>query len=211
MSPVVFQNPFSTRFTRPGVISWHSTSTSPSGLLKSLEELDDRALISGPHGSGKSTLLSHCCAAARAQGYEVYYFRCYSWVDVVRAVRLLVESSPKHDFVCIDSLEMLRFFGWFFCLVADFRRVRVVVTVHKRPWWCMWPVLVNTETSFRTFHELVRGLMAKCSPMETINFSKVMLQDIFKRNAGNLRESFFELYDQYEVHSRTLRQIKNRQ
>ena len=210
MSTVVSQNPFSTRFIRPGVIPWHSTTTSPSALLKSLKDSNNRVVISGPHGSGKSTLLCHFCSVAREQGYEVYYLRCRSWIDVMRAIRLFFDVRPRHDFVCIDSLEMLKFFGWFFCLVADFRRVRVVVTVHKRPWWCMWPVLVNTETSFRTFHELVRGLMVKCSPMETINFSKVMLQDIFKRNAGNLRESFFELYDHYEVHSRTLRQIKNR-
>ena len=211
MSTVLIHNPFSTRFIRPGVIPWHSTTTSPSALLKSLNGFGNRVVIAGPHGSGKSTFLMHFCSVARVQGHEVCYLRCRSWIDVMRAIRLFVHVSPRCGFVCVDSFEMLSFFGWFLCLIADLRGISVVVTVHERPWWCTWPVLVNTKTRFKTFDKLVQELMTKCSRTETINFSKQMLQDVFNRNSGNLRESFFELYDHYEVHSRTLRQIKNRQ
>ncbi len=211
MSTVVIHNPFSTRFIRPGVIPWHSTTTSPSALLNTLKDFDNRVIISGPHGSGKSTLLNHFCSLARVQGHEVCYLRCHSWIDAMRAIRLFVDVSPRHDFVCIDSFEMLSFFGWFLCLIADLRGIGVVVTVHERPWWCTWPVLVNTKTRFKTFDKLVQELMTKCSRTEMINFSKEMLQDVFKRNSGNFRESFFELYDHYESHSRTTLHMRKRQ
>jgi energy-coupling factor transporter ATP-binding protein EcfA2 len=210
MSTVVSRNPFSTRFIRPGVIPWHSTTTSPSALLKSLKDLNNRVVISGPHGSGKSTLLCHFCSVAREQGYKVYYLRCRSWIDVMRAIRLFFDVRPRHDFVCIDSLEILSISGWFLCSVADLRGIRVVGTVHERPWWCTWPVLINTKTSFKTFDKIVRELMTKFCRTEIINFSREMLQEVFKRNSGNLRESFFELYDHYESCSRTTLHMKKR-
>jgi hypothetical protein len=55
----------------------------------------------------------------------------------------------------------------------------------------------------KTFHGLVQELLAKFSGTGTIEFNDAMLKDVFQRHSGNLRESFFELYDHYELQYRT--------
>ena len=55
----------------------------------------------------------------------------------------------------------------------------------------------------KTFHWLVKELLEKFSGTETIEFNSAMLKDVFQRHSGNLRESFFELYDHYERQYRT--------
>jgi len=126
-----------------------------------------------------------------------------SWLDVIGVMRVFVIINPKHSLVSIDSWERLGFLGWFLCRLADFRGIRVVVTVHHRKWWNNWPVLLNTEVDEKTFQRLVQELLAKFSESETIEFNDAMLKDVFQRHSGNLRESFFELYDHYERQYRT--------
>ena len=198
MGTTVFQNPFSTRFVRPGAIPWHSTDASPNSLFLRLYDTENRAIICGPHGTGKSTILSHLASAAQRQGLQVHCLRMYSWLDAIGVMRVFAIINPKHSLVFIDSWERIGFLGWFLCRIADFRGIRVVVTVHHRKWWNNWPVLLNTKVDEKTFHLLVRELLTKFSGTETIEFNDAMLKDVFQRHSGNLRESFFELYDHYE-------------
>lgn len=202
MSTLVFQNPFSTRFIRPGAIPWLSTSTSLSSLLLRLCSIDNRAIICGPHGSGKSTILSHLVSIAKRQGLNVHCLRISSWLDVIGVIRLFATIHPKQSLVAIDSWELLGFLGWFLCQIADFRGVCVILTVHEVPWWNRWPVLLHMEADAKTFHQLVHKLMAKSSRSKNIKFSRAMLHDVLQRNSGNFREAFFELYDHYERQSR---------
>ena len=202
MSTLVFQNPFSTRFVRPGAIPWLSTGTSLSSLLVRLCSVDNRAIICGPHGSGKSTILSHLISIAQRQGLNVHFLRISSWFDVIRVIRVFVTIHPKQSLVAIDSWELLGFLGWFLCKLADFRGVCVILTVHKEPWWNRWPVLLHMEANAEIFYQLVHELMTKCLRSENFKFSRAMLHDVLQRNSGNFREAFFELYDHYERQSR---------
>lgn len=203
MNTPVFQNPFSTRFVRPGAIPWHSTETSLSSLLLRLYDSDNRAIICGPHGSGKSTILCHLASAAKRNGFKIHCLRICSRLDAIRVVRVFATINPRQSIVSIDSWELLGFLGWFMCRLAEFRGIRVVVTVHHRTWWNNWPVLLNTEVDEKTFRQLVQGLLAKFSENQTIQFDGALLKDVFQRHSGNLRESFFELYDRYELECRT--------
>ena len=202
MSTLVIQNPFSTRFIRPGAIPWLSTDASLNSLLLRLCSVDNRALICGPHGSGKSTILSHLVSTAQRQGLNVHYLRISSWLDVIGVIRVFATIRPKKSLVAIDSWELLGFLGWFLCQLADFRGVGVILTVHEVTWWNRWPVLLHMEADDKTFQQLVHELMTKSSRSENIKFSRAMLHDVLQRNSGNFRESFFELYDHYERQSR---------
>ena len=202
MSTLVIQNPFSTRFIRPGAIPWLSTDASLNSLLLRLCSVDNRALICGPHGSGKSTILSHLVSTAQRQGLNVHYLRISSWLDVIGVIRVFATIRPKKSLVAIDSWELLGFLGWFLCQLADFRGVGVILTVHEIPWWNRWPVLLHMEADAKTFQQLVHKLMTKSSRSGNIKFSRAMLHDVLQRNSGNFRESFFELYDHYERQSR---------
>lgn len=203
MNTPVFQNPFSTRFVRPGVIPWHSTETSLSSLLLRLYRRDNRAIICGPHGSGKSTILCHLASEAKRKGFKIHCLRICSRLDAIRVVRVFATIDPRQSIVSIDSWELLGFLGWFLCRLAEFRGIRVVVTVHHRTWWNNWPVLLNTEADEKIFRQLVQELLAKFSENQTIQFNGALLKDVFQRHSGNLRESFFELYDHYELQCRT--------
>lgn len=202
MSTLVFQNPFSTRFVQPGAIPWLATDTSIDSLLFRLYDVGNRAIICGPHGSGKSTILSHLASVAQRKGLKVHCLRIRSWIDAIRVMRVFATINPKQSLVSVDSWERLGFFGWFLCQFADFRGLCVVVTVHKRPWWNNWPVLLHMKADGKTFRLLVDELMTKYAGSKTIEFSGAMLRDVFQRHSGNLREGFFELYDHYERQSR---------
>jgi len=202
MSTLVFQNPFSTRFVQPGAIPWLATDTSIDSLLFRLYDAGNRAIICGPHGSGKSTILSHLASVAQRKGLKVHCLRIRSWIDAIRVMRVFATINPKQSLVSVDSWERLGFFGWFLCQFADFRGLCVVVTVHKRPWWNNWPVLLHMKADDKTFRLLVDELMTKYAGSKTIEFSGAMLRDVFQRHSGNLREGFFELYDHYERQSR---------
>jgi len=202
MSTLVFQNPFSTRFVQPGAIPWLATDTSIDSLLFRLYDVGTRAIICGPHGRGKSTILSHLASVAQRKGLKVHCLRIRSWIDAIRVMRVFATINPKQSLVSVDSWERLGFFGWFLCQFADFRGLCVVVTVHKRPWWNNWPVLLHMKADDKTFRLLVDELMTKYAGSKTIEFSGAMLRDVFQRHSGNLREGFFELYDHYERQSR---------
>ena len=52
-------NPFSTRYTRPGAIPFRfPPGTSADGLVEQLRRQQWRGAIVGPHGSGKSSLVA---------------------------------------------------------------------------------------------------------------------------------------------------------
>ena len=202
MSTLVFQNPFSTRFVQPGAIPWLATDISLRAVLFRLYDVDNRAIICGPHGSGKSTILSHLASVAQREGLKVHCLRIRSWIDAIRVMRVFATINPKQSLVSVDSWELLGFLGWFLCQFADFRGLCVVVTVHERPWWNNWHVLLHTIADDKTFSLLVHELMTKYAGSKTIEFSGAMLRDVFQRHSGNLREGFFELYDHYERQSR---------
>ena len=202
MSTLVFQNPFSTRFVQPGAIPWLATDISLRAVLFRLYDVDNRAIICGPHGSGKSTILSHLASVAQREGLKVHCLRIRSWIDAIRVMRVFATINPKQSLVSVDSWELLGFLGGFLCQFADFRGLCVVVTVHERPWWNNWPVLLHTKADDKTFRLLVHELMTKYAGSKTIEFSGAMLRDVFQRHSGNLREGFFELYDHYERQSR---------
>ena len=191
MSTLVFQNPFSTRFVQPGAIPWLATDISLRAVLFRLYDVDNRAIICGPHGSGKSTILSHLASVAQREGLKVHCLRIRSWIDAIRVMRVFATINPKQSLVSVDSWELLGFLGWFLCQFADFRGLCVVVTVHERPWWNNWPVLLNTKADDKTFRLLVHELMTKYAESKTIEFSGAMLRDVFQRHSCNLREGFF--------------------
>ena len=174
MSTLVFQNPFSTRFVQPCAIPWLATDISLRAVLFRLYDVDNRAIICGPHGSGKSTILSHLASVAQREGLKVHCLRIRSWIDAIRVMRVFATINPKQSLVSVDSWELLGFLGWFLCQFADFRGLCVVVTVHERPWWNNWPVLLHTKADDKTFRLLVHELMTKYAGSKTIEFSGAM-------------------------------------
>lgn len=192
-------NPFATRFTQPGQIVPVDADGRPVDLVALLDRLDSlggRAAIAGPHGSGKSTLLARLRSQAAARGQPTVLFRLGQGrsPDAMAAVNTVL-GAPAGSMVCLDSWERLGPLArWATRLAARRRRCHLVVTTH-RP--AGLPVLIHHEPSVATLLSIVRQL-----PEATQWLGSVIrdddIREAFHRDAPNLREALFRLYDLFE-------------
>lgn len=194
----VVHNPFATRSTRPGQLAWWSVTESPAGLLDRLDQLGGRGVLCGPHGSGKSTLLWQLLAEGRTRGWTVRHLRLRSRVDVVVAAAALLGAGDDQQLLCIDSWETLGWAGRLLAQLAWRRRGRLIITTHHASSSGGLPILLRTQPTPACFRSLVADLLARSSGHE-IDFEPQLLEAIFWRHEGNLREAFFELYDRFEA------------
>jgi len=191
-------NPFATRYTRPGLLSWQPLADAPEVLLQRLERLGGRGAICGPHGSGKSTLLRHLAAAAAGRGWQTRLIGLRSKADLGRALAAIVAAAGRGHWLGIDSWEKLGPAGRPLAWLAAQRGGQIVVTTHQPP--DHWPVLVNIRPDEKTFRQLVARLLRQADGglISSDAFDPPQLSGIFRRHQGNFREAFFELYDRFE-------------
>ncbi len=195
-------NPFATRHTRPGVLSWQPVTDAPEVLLQRLEQLGGRGAICGPHGSGKSTLLRHLAAAAAGRGRPTRLVALRSKADFGRALAAIVATAGRGHWLGIDSWEKLGPAGHPLAWLAAQRGGQIVVTTHQPT--ASWPVLLNIRPDEETFHRLVTHLLRQadgCLNSAAV-FDPPQLSAVFRRHQGNFREAFFELYDCFEQATR---------
>ena len=196
-------NPFCTRFTRPGQLAWRSNTHSPPALLDRLERLGGRGVICGPHGSGKTTLLRHLMTEAAARGWPTRYLRLQSWTQWPSATQAVLGPRAANEFLFIDSWEVLAWPRGLLARMADQQSGRLVVTTHQ-PCRCgNWPVLWKAYPEGHQFRGLVADLLRQSSD-PSVTFNDALIDEIFCRHGGNIREAFFELYDLYERRVRGL-------
>ena len=138
--------------------------------------------IVGPHGSGKSTLLLGLlkCYEEKRENVRHLFFN-----DQHRQIPGAL-FLQKNQMFFIDGIEQLAY--WNRCRLLC-RARRSIVTVHEPLWFI--PILYRTEPQFSVFVQLVRELSPKL-PGESV------LRAVYDRSAGNFRNAFFELYDQWE-------------
>lgn len=186
-------NPFSTRYVRPGALPFvFPPGADASLLVDRLRRNGWWGQIVGRHGSGKSTLLHTLVPSLSELGRRV------EWISLHQGER--PPSRPPLPRVwdadtqlVIDGYEQL---GW----LARRRwrqacrrcRAGLLVTVHQD---AGLPDLWRTDTSPDLAQELARRLLAAAIP------GRVREEDVAEAYAwcgGDLRETFFRLYDRYE-------------
>lgn len=197
-------NPFATRHTRPAALAWLPQPDSPQQLLDRLDRLGGRGVICGPHGSGKSTLLRHLAAAATERGWQPRVISLGSVADLGRAVAAVMAAAEPDHWLGIDSWEKLGVLGRPLAWLAARLGGRIVVTMHRQPGPGGWPVLLEPRPTADTFRRLVIRLLdqAAITPAIAARFDPILLDDVFRRHQGNLREAFFDLYDRFEQFAR---------
>jgi energy-coupling factor transporter ATP-binding protein EcfA2 len=196
-------NPFSTRYTRPGVVpplDADGAALDVDGLIVAFDRSGRVAAIVGPHGSGKSTLLVHVASALARQGRQAVVVRVRSWRDVPRLLRVSWTWS-RHGVLCVDSWESLGLAGGVLRRLAHMTRRGLLVTSHER---AGFPELIRTGTSERLLRVIVEGL-----PDSAAWFGESVLPgdvtDAFVRSGGDLRDALGSLYDLFE------RRVRQRQ
>jgi hypothetical protein len=186
-------NPFATCNVRPGAIPFHfPTDVSADVLVDRLELMRWRAQILGPHGSGKTTLLKTLLPVLVSRGRDVAFVDC-SWGQR----SLPRDLSPVHQWTAatllvVDGFEQLGFWTrrWLKrkCRIVD---CGLLVTGHRS---FGLPTLYGVKPQLETIQTIVQQLQH--SYLFKVSADHVTRH--FADQSGNVRETFFRLYDLYE-------------
>jgi hypothetical protein len=181
-------NPFSTRFVRPGAIPYQfENGQSVKNLIDRLQQHGCWGQIIGPHGSGKSTLLATLLPDLNARGPVVM-------VELHTNQRGFPQLPWTRDGVLlvVDGYEQL---SWWMRKRIE-RQCRkwdrgLLVTAHKN---LGLPTLSCTNVTPAMASMLIDRLLQQNG--RTL-IEKLDLSRRLDRHRGNLRELFFELYDDF--------------
>lgn len=188
------ENPFCTRFVRPGAIPYRFLPERDLiRLLDRFKQIGRTGQIVGPHGGGKSTLLAALVRRWEENGERVTVFELHDGQRRLptRLVGLLRDAPTT--LIAVDGYEQL---NW--CARTALRRfcrrnrIGLVVTSHRS---IGIPDLARCAPSLELVRQLVRDLLPDGSPQ--IGWNSV--RRAFHRHAGNVREVLFELYDLCEA------------
>lgn len=185
-------NPFATCWTRPGALPWCGDV---DAIVEQLNWADWRGQVVGPHGSGKTTLLRALVKPLRRAGKRPVLLDALEDADIAGDL-LLVEAFER-----LSRREQWR-------RVAAWRGAGVgfVVTTHQkmRSWFAPLRVVAETKPSEAVAVELFERL-TKCRP------TPVTIADAlasFASRAGDLRETWFDLYALHENRTRKVRTLR---
>lgn len=185
-------NPFATCWTRPGALPWCGDV---DAIVEQLCRADWRGQVVGPHGSGKTTLLRALVEPLRQAGKQPMLFDALDDADVDGDV-LLVEAFER-----LPRREQWR-------LITSWRRADVgfVVTTHRtmRSWFTPLRVIAATQPD----ETVVAALFAQLIESRPSPVTVADAQASFASRTGDLRETWFDLYQRHEELTRGSRTLR---
>ena len=181
-------NPFSTKFIRPGAITYQcKPGESISYYVDKFLSFGMRGQVIGPHGTGKSTFVITLQKELVAQGYKVCLITLHS-TDKSELKHL--RSLDRHSILILDGFEQLPFWRrWWIIQSTRWRSIGLLTTSHRS---FGLPTLLETSVDLETAQNLIKMLTHSEAPNN--------LDSLLKKHNGNLRETFFDLYDEYNCH-----------
>jgi hypothetical protein len=190
--PAPRENPFSTRFTRPGVIPFvFSSGVTVEGLVDQLAVRSWQGQIIGPHGSGKTSLLHAIVPEIERRGRRI------TWITLRDGQRSLPagsipSSSDPPLLLIVDGYEQLSWWSrWLLQWRCQRRGCGLLITSHAD---VGLPTLCKLEPEL----QILQFLAAQLAVEFEWAMAEQDLRDLFEHNRQNIRDSLFELYDRYE-------------
>ena len=190
-------NPFATRFVRPGALPYRFPAGQDAGqLVANLCRNRWWGQIVGPHGSGKSTLLATLVPELERAGRHVILVRLRSRQRTAPACLIAGNQWSVATQVVVDGYEQL----------GRLRRGRLRAAVRRAGAGLLatahtpvgLPDLAETGTDLQTVLQIVGELTA--SQAATVGRTDVVAR--FHARQGNVREILFDLYDLHERRGR---------
>jgi len=187
------ENPFATRYTRPGAIPFvFSPGLSAAALVDRLRGAGWWGQIVGPHGSGKSALLAALETALSQAGRRVLHIELH---DGQNRLPIHLGDALRHepfDLIVSDGYEQLSRFRRYrlrtFCLNHG---LGLVATSHTS---VRLPELYRTVVHVDLAWQIVARLLGDLSPV----IAPDEVAERFSHHGGNMREVLMDLYDLYE-------------
>lgn len=189
-------NPFSTKFVRPGALAWIGDDESdPDKLIQRLESFDWKGQICGPHGCGKSTLLESLKPRIRNRLQVPIFHVTFRSQDPDTQDSIGRLFSAKDCFLVIDGLEQLKpATRKKIVTYSSHSNAGLLVTTHQP---MELPVLIHLKPDRALFHQIVDRLLSDAPLQLDSNIVKRAFENHVAAN-GSVREALFELYDHYE-------------
>ncbi|MEX2170114.1 MAG: hypothetical protein WD851_12455 [Pirellulales bacterium] len=199
-------NPFASHRTRPGVLEFcFPAGVSAESLVNQLSRHHWRGQIVGPHGVGKSTLIAALLPELHRR--EICT-RAVALHDGQR--RLPVGFLKSHNLggklvFIVDGYEQLSYLerlklSWHCWLCGR----GLLITTHSPAVRLM--TLLTPVPSAALMTHLMHKLQGGSEPLVNDHAASVS----FFRHGGNLREVWFDLYDQYERNRRQPVKVRQR-
>ena len=184
-------NPFSTRFIRPGAISYlFADGNTASDLVERLRTSGWHGQIIGPHGSGKSTLLAALIPALESVGRSVVSIALHQGQHSLPPIDAAAFSLTT-QFI-IDGYEQLSWWSrWQVRRLCKRHRAGLLVTAHTDQGL---PTIYETQPSEPIAQRLVAALL----PAGDATLAPADVASAYTASGGNLRETLFKLFDVYQ-------------
>jgi hypothetical protein len=189
----IHDNPFATRYVRPGRIGYRFPAGQDSErLIERLRSQHWWGEIVGPHGSGKSTLVETLCAQLERVGRHAVMIRLHAGQGRGSGITSTGRPWSAATQVVADGYEQLGRLGRARLRWAV-RRVGggLLVTAHTP---IGLPSLLHTTPDLGTVQAIARTLLGD----EAAKISDRDVAASFAGHHGNVREVLFDLYDLYE-------------
>ena len=197
-------NPFSARFIQPGVISYiFPEGESLETMMSRFEAAGRRGEIIGPHGTGKSTLIAAMQQMLERNGNDLCVMTLHNGEH---RLPFAPSKLPIGDetILVVDGFEQLSWWSRRVLFQLCGRRRRgILVTAHTPTGLpTLFETMMSPAIGMRVILELLDGVGAAVEHSDRSPLAVSRTFDSLRRHDGNLRETLFELYDDYEAFRR---------
>jgi hypothetical protein len=160
-------------------------------ILSSLEAMDYRAALVGPDGSGKTTLLEDLDQALTEKGRKtrLVFVNDTCPLNGPRRRELLADVEPD-EIVFFDGADVMPRATWLMIKRRLLQEAAGLVITSHRPG--LLPTLLECSTTPHLLRQIVDTLQPEHQPVPT-----PLLDDLFDRHQGNIRDCLRDLYDAF--------------
>ena len=185
-------NPFAAE--RVQALRYRPPNTTFDEILARLHDLNYRAAIVGPEGSGKTTLLTDLQQMLGRRGLRTRLIFVNDAAPFDRpAGRQLLSEWTRDTVLLLDGADLLRRSDWSLVKRHTLTHAGGLIVTSHRPG--LLPTLIRCSTSPSLLKELVGELQPQGHPVPAM-----LLDRLYERHQGNLRDCLRELYDRCAQH-----------
>lgn len=192
------ENPFSTRYTRPGALPYLPAEgglpLTPADVAARVQT-HPRSCITGPHGTGKTTLLIHLRGPLDRLSEHPSQLVTLRIGDGSAELWQVLATVPRGGILIVDGYEQLTLIDRWRLIYRAWRRdIRLLVTAHRPPWG--FHRLADTGTPQSIARQLATLLLSEFPEQREAMLKR--FDQRWRAAEGNIRQLWATLYEDFE-------------